>query len=184
MSERKNAVKSQKKRANRFTRDAAVFFVLNLCILAVIFVHYVMRARFDATVTVCGSSLYTLGSALQIYAHDCGGDYPEAENWCDLLLERTKVSESEFVCTAARTKGDTNPCHYAMNPDCEPNSPAGMVLLFETKGGWNQAGGPEILSTENHEGKGCNIAFNDGTVRFVPTDRLNTLKWRVEADTQ
>jgi len=55
-----------------------------------------------------------------------------------------------------------------------------MVLLFETKGGWNQFGGPEILTTENHKGKGCNILFNDGSVEFVKPERLGELKWEAE----
>jgi len=45
---------------------------------------------------------------------------------------------------------------------------------------WNQFGGPEILTTENHEGKGCNILFNDSRVEFVKTERLGELKWEVE----
>jgi hypothetical protein len=47
------------------------------------------------------------------------------------------------------------------------------------KSRWNQYGGPEILTTENHMGKGCNILFNAGYVRFVPTDELSLLKWSV-----
>jgi prepilin-type processing-associated H-X9-DG protein len=57
-----------------------------------------------------------------------------------------------------------------------------VVLLFETKGSWNQYGGPEILTTENHGGKGCNVLFNDGSVRFVKTEELGMLRWRVEED--
>lgn len=45
---------------------------------------------------------------------------------------------------------------------------------------WNQIGGPEILTTENHEGKGCNVLFNDYHVEFVKTERLGELRWRVE----
>jgi prepilin-type processing-associated H-X9-DG protein len=71
-------------------------------------------------------------------------------------------------------------CHYALNPNCGPNSPGDVVLLFETTGGWNQYGGPEILTTENHGGKGCNVLFNDGSVRFVDADELTKLKWRAE----
>jgi len=69
---------------------------------------------------------------------------------------------------------------YAMNPNCEPNSPPGTVLLFETKGGWNQFGGPGLLTFENHGGKGCNILFNDGHVEFVRTKLFEELKWGVE----
>lgn len=55
-----------------------------------------------------------------------------------------------------------------------------IVLLFETKGGWNQFGGLELLTTENHEGEGANILFNDGEVRFLKPDRFGKLKWKVE----
>ena len=71
--------------------------------------------------------------------------------------------------------------HYAMNPNCEPNSPADTVLLFETEGGWNQFGGPEILTTENHNGEGCNILFNGGYVEFVKTKNLDKLKWKADS---
>jgi prepilin-type processing-associated H-X9-DG protein len=43
---------------------------------------------------------------------------------------------------------------------------------------WNQLGGPEILTTENHKGKGCNILFVDGRVEFVKTKNLSKLKWK------
>jgi hypothetical protein len=39
-----------------------------------------------------------------------------------------------------------------------------LVLLFETKGGWNQYGGPELLSTKNHKGDGCHVLINDSHV--------------------
>jgi len=60
------------------------------------------------------------------------------------------------------------------------SSPSDMVLLFETGPGWNQSGGPEILTTDNHQGEGCNIVFVDGHVEFVKTEDLNNLKWTSE----
>lgn len=73
-------------------------------------------------------------------------------------------------------------CHYAINPNAKPSSPGDMVLLFETRHGWNQFGGPEILSHENHlelEGhKGCNILFNNGHVEFVKPKQFEKLKWK------
>lgn len=45
---------------------------------------------------------------------------------------------------------------------------------------WNQVGGPEILTTENHDGKGCNVLFNDMHVNFVKTEELGRLKWKAE----
>jgi prepilin-type processing-associated H-X9-DG protein len=60
------------------------------------------------------------------------------------------------------------------------SAPADMVLLFETTDGWNQSGGPEILSTENHQGDGCNVVFNDGHSKFVKSEDLEDLKWTAD----
>jgi prepilin-type processing-associated H-X9-DG protein len=65
-----------------------------------------------------------------------------------------------------------------MNPDCEPNSPGDVVLLFDTQPGWNQHGGAELLAPENHRGKNCNILFNDGTVKFIKKKHFDHLRWK------
>jgi hypothetical protein len=57
-----------------------------------------------------------------------------------------------------------------MNPNCEPNSPPDMVLLFETKAGWNQHGGPELFTFDNHDPRGGCVLLNDGTVKFIRTE--------------
>jgi len=69
--------------------------------------------------------------------------------------------------------------HYAMNPDCDPNSPPDTVLLFETKTGWNQYGGPELFTFDNHNPKGGCVLLNDGTVKFIRTEEdLHSLHWK------
>lgn len=45
---------------------------------------------------------------------------------------------------------------------------------------WNQVGGLEILTIENHNGQGCFILFNNGRVEFVSSERIGELKWEVE----
>lgn len=70
--------------------------------------------------------------------------------------------------------------HYALNPNAEPNSAPNVVLLFETADGWNQFGGPDLCSTQNHAayGKiGCNILFNDGRAKFVKPKDISLLNW-------
>jgi hypothetical protein len=47
---------------------------------------------------------------------------------------------------------------------------------------WNQVGGAEIVATENHDGKSCNILCNDGSVRRIRAEELGELKWKVEED--
>jgi len=45
------------------------------------------------------------------------------------------------------------------------------------KNRWNQHGGPEILSTENHGGDGCFVVFVGGPVKFIRTEDLPKLRW-------
>ncbi len=68
---------------------------------------------------------------------------------------------------------------YAMNPNCKLDSPPETVLLFEAKAGWNQHGGPELFTFDNHDPKGGLVVFNDGTRRFIRTEaELKQLRWK------
>jgi hypothetical protein len=68
---------------------------------------------------------------------------------------------------------------YAMNPNCKLDSPPDTVVLFEAKPGWNQHGGPELFTFDNHDPKGGCILLNDGTVKFIRTDEeLKQLRWK------
>jgi uncharacterized membrane protein YozB (DUF420 family) len=124
----------------------------------------------------CGMNMEGLGVALKIYANDFEGKYPTPEKWCDILIEYAEVTEKSLVCPAAKEGRG----HYAINPNCELNSPPDVVLLFETKGGWNQFGGPELLFSERHIGKGCWILFNDKHIQFVEKTRFGQLRWKTE----
>jgi prepilin-type processing-associated H-X9-DG protein len=42
---------------------------------------------------------------------------------------------------------------------------------------WNQVGGPEILTTEHHDG-GCNILYGDGHVSFETKESISKLRWK------
>ena len=121
----------------------------------------------------CGEKLTKLGKAMIISACYCDDKYPTPDKWCDSLVKYAEVPEEAFVCPSA---GEGR-CHYAMNPNATLTSPPNIVVLFETKGGWNQFGGPEILTFENHRGKGCNVLFNDGDVEFVTPEQIGELKW-------
>lgn len=130
----------------------------------------------------CAQNISTLGKAIKVYSSGNEGKYPTADKWCDLLVKYSYAGDysNMFMCKGALESGDKGRCSYAMNPNCGPDSPNDVVLLFETKGGWNQFGGKELLTTENHKGDGCNVLFNDGDVKFVKPERLGELKWDVE----
>ena len=129
----------------------------------------------------CAANMNVLGRAMLIYANDNNDQYPTADKWCDLLIEYdTDNKEKYFKCKGAG-KGR---CHFAINPNCSPNSPNDVVLLFETKDGWNQYGGPELLTFDNHKGKGANVLFNNGLVIFIMPEEveIKKLKWKPDED--
>jgi len=109
--------------------------------------------------------------------------YPAPGQWCDAVVQPyegwdrsgTGASVRPLRCPAV----NEGKCHYAMNPNCRPDSPGDMVLLFETKAGWNQHGGPELFAFDHHDPKGGCVLLNDGTVRFIRTEQeLHALRWR------
>ncbi len=150
---------------------AVIPFALMLAIL----MPAIASTRAMAQRTVCAANLRQLGLAMHMYAAVNDGKYPPADKWCE-LLEPCYNNKKLLICPSA----GQGRCHYAINPHAKPNSPPDTVLLFETHPGWNQSGGPEILSTDNHRNKGCNVLFNDMHIAFVKTKDLNDLKWTAE----
>jgi hypothetical protein len=116
-----------------------------------------------------------------------GKGYPVPKEWCDAIVLEDSTWTGEdgrggedrvrgiFTCPG----GAADKSHYAMNPDCKADSPADVVLLFETQAGWNQHGGPELFTFENHDPKGGLVLLNDGTVKFIRTEEeLKQLRWK------
>lgn len=137
------------------------------------------RTRIIAYRMTCGANMAGLGKAINLYANDNNDTFPICDQWCDLLIRNEDVDPNQFRCKGA-AKGPSN---YAMNKNIEKtgvNTPPDMVLLFESKPGWNQSGGPELLTTDYHSGEGCNITFCDGHAAFVRTDDIGNLKWTAE----
>jgi len=152
------------------------FFVLLLGLALFVFASQVMLKgiRAQAREVVCRSGMRMLGMSFSMYLDDNNIMFPTSSKWCDLL----GVHESSLRCPGA----SYGPCNYAMNKNVEKlglRSPRDMVLLFETHPGWNQSGGPEILTTDNHRGKGCNVLFVNLKAEFVKTEDLDDLKWDI-----
>ncbi|MHC4354650.1 MAG: hypothetical protein ACYS0H_18260 [Planctomycetota bacterium] len=112
--------------------------------------------------------------------------FPAPRKWCDTMVGPNptrpicgiprfrSLSKKPHICPSA-SEGRN---HYALNPNCKPDSPSDMVLLFETKAGWNQHGGPELFTFDNHDPKGGCVLLNDGTVNFIRTaEELRQLRW-------
>lgn len=68
---------------------------------------------------------------------------------------------------------------YAMNSNCNANSPRDKVLFFESKSGWNAHGGAELFAFDHHDPRGGCVLLNDGTVKFIRTEEeLHALRWK------
>jgi prepilin-type processing-associated H-X9-DG protein len=146
------------------------------CLMGILF-PALARTRQLALRTHCAVNMSTIGKAMLIYANDFDDKFPISPKWCDLLIEHAEVTPATFRCKGAHE----GPCNYAINKNIENfdtgNAPHDMVILFETHPGWNQVGGPELLTTENHQSQGCNVLFADNHVEFVTTKDLDKLKW-------
>ena len=140
----------------------------------------------------CAANLKDLWNRFQLYdkaeknrTEDSSGKtevvYPVATKWCDVMFAAFKsIGMKDYwnmrphICPSA----GEGKSHYAMNPNCEPNSPPDTVLLFETNAGWNQHGGPELFTFDNHDPKGGCVLLNDGTVKFIRSkEELQQLRW-------
>ncbi|MHC4117194.1 MAG: hypothetical protein ACYSWO_06770 [Planctomycetota bacterium] len=109
--------------------------------------------------------------------------YPTPFEWCDDMLRpyydsggitAGVMTPKPHICPGAGEGKN----HYSLNPNCKPDSPSDIVLLFETKAGWNQHGGPELFTFDNHDPKGGCVLLNDGTVKFIrTTEQLRQLRW-------
>jgi len=149
--------------------------IVFLLIIAILWLGLIRLREYRRRIR-CAENLTVLGKAMLIYACDYDDKYPTADKWCDLLIKYAYMTEKEFVCPSA---GEGR-SHYAINPNASAVTHPHMVVLFETKGGWNQFGGPELFTAENHKGEVGNILFNDLHVRFVKKEQLGELKWKVE----
>jgi hypothetical protein len=130
---------------------------------------------------------------MKVYADDNNGEYPSTDKWCDLLAKSymPTMDPDLLICPGAidKTTQDSNQSSYVLNENM-----AGMkvsmkrsrspdaVLLFEGPIGWNQFGGPELLTTAYHKDKGACVCFADLSVKFVRTDELAALKWKANPE--
>jgi len=157
-----------------------------ITILAVVFLIYVflqvvfpiIHRESMGDERLCQTHLKSISNAMKEYASTHGGKLLLSLNWGDILREECFLSPNDFTCPGSNSKEAT----YAMNKNVIglEKIPDDIVLLFDSKPGWNLTGGHELLAPENHNGKGCNILFGDFEVRFIEKDKLVELEWEVQ----
>jgi hypothetical protein len=185
-----------KLKGNRYAIDGLIMGALGMCM---IYLQFLAFDKCPPHHVICREKMAGLGKALIDYSRDNDGKFPMPDKWCDLIepycqkiKEKPKQNwydldfwelyiedemQNVFVCSNAKRNRSTAKCHYAINPNAKPDSSKDTVLLFETTGGWNQYGGAELITAENHNGFCCHIVYCDGRVEAVAKEDFGKLNW-------
>jgi prepilin-type processing-associated H-X9-DG protein len=129
---------------------------------------------------VCADNLNAISQGLYKYVMDHDNHtFAGGERWCDLLVQGRYVNEKQLICPNTQAKKGRS--SYTLNKNVLGKGVGTIapdtVLFFEAKPGWNRVGGPELLTSQNHEGNGANVAFIDTHAEFVEAERVGQLKW-------
>ncbi len=150
-------------------------FLFMLPIFAAMLLPALASAKQKAQEIKCFNNEKQLALAMIIYSSGHTNQFPAATNWCDTI----GPSQQILKCPAADS---SNRCDYAFNSklgglELGKVNPQ-TVMIFESDGGWNANGGPELLPAKaRHLRKFYVVAFADGHVEAVTQSRLNTLRW-------
>jgi hypothetical protein len=116
-----------------------------------------------------GELLRGVANSLLVYMQDNSGRYPDPNRWCDLLVANADLSPNSLK---HRGQG----C-YAFNDQATRSSPNDVVLVFESKPGWNQHGGPELLRLDWYWPHGAFVMHKDFSVDYVWPRDAASLRW-------
>jgi prepilin-type processing-associated H-X9-DG protein len=156
---------------------SSVFLVLFVLMLPATMLPALAKAKQRAQTINCVSNLKQLALGVRMYSNDNKDTFPAGDSWCD-SIQSYVGRPSVYQCKADRTG---QRCNYAINQKVagkkENEINPQTVMLFEIDGGWNVAGGPELLARRSRHGNIVNVAFADGSVQQMSPSRLSTLRW-------
>ena len=153
--------------------------LLLLPLLAAMFLPALASAKQRAGSIQCMNSVKQLNLGIIMYTGDHKDQFPSGTNWCDAIKPYVK-NDKAFLCPKGKP-GER--CHFAFNARLagrevkDVQTPAETVLIYETDGGWNVSGGPELLPAPPRHGNNQIVGFADGHAESVKPARLETLRW-------
>jgi len=154
-------------------------FLLVVPLFAALLLPALSQAKGKAQTIHCMNNLKQVALAGFLYADDHKA-FPPTTNWCEALTPYFGGG-LPLKCPA----GDKEkPCHYAYNSkldrleQAKVLAPAQTVAFFECEiGGWNIAGGPELLPKVPRHRNAIVIVFADGHSEAVTPARVPQLRW-------
>jgi hypothetical protein len=158
----------------------AVMFLF-LPIFAAILFPVFAQAREKARATVCMTHLRQLGMAMSMYTEDYDGHWPRRQNWSDSVLPYVRTPQSVTAPTVFQCPSLPNqPGAYTYNGWMSSVSNGRIAslyktaVLFDSRGGWNRAGGP-AAADPRHSG-GLYMLFAAGNTRWMRS--LDGVVWK------
>jgi hypothetical protein len=152
--------------------------LLLIPIFAAILLPAFAKGKQKAQAILCITRVNMLEMSLRSYAGTHQNQLPAATNWCDVLVEANPAVTNLMRCPVNLSDGR---CSYAMNAavagaDLEKVDPM-TVLLFESTGGWNKAGGKELLPASPFHEHLFVVGYADGHAEMVKETSLSGLRW-------
>ena len=150
-------------------------FVL-LPIMAGLLLPALAKTKSKAQTIQCVNNLKQLALGVRLYANDNSDQYPPAATWCDSISSSIS-NPSVFRCNANPGQRSGFAFNQKLAGKKESEVDSQTVMLFEFGGGWNVAGGPELLPSRAPHGWVINVAFADGSVQQLPMASVTSLRW-------
>lgn len=104
-----------------------------------------VRSENNMAITA-NESMVQLGKAIIAYAQNHDGHLPDANRWCDLIMEYKKDLKKDSFKHPLLENWE---CNFAYNKNLSglklSEIPNDVVLLFEANGGWNLNGDAELV---------------------------------------
>jgi prepilin-type processing-associated H-X9-DG protein len=152
-------------------------FLFMLPIFAAMLLPALAAAKQKAQEINCINNEKQLALAVRIYSSDHKDHFPPAATWCD-AINPTVGPGKIFKCPAGNSNSR---CDYAFNVKLdgldESKIDPHTVMIFESDGGWNANGGPELMIGQPRHARMFVVAFADGSVEQLQEAQLNTLRW-------
>jgi prepilin-type processing-associated H-X9-DG protein len=152
-------------------------FLFMIPVYAALLLPALAAAKQKAQAINCVSNEKQLALAVRIYSNNNANRFPPAATWCD-AIKADVGSEKVFKCVAANSG---SACDYAFNARLdgldEGKIAPDTVMIFESDGGWNANGGPELMIGKPRHAGVFVVAFADGSVQQLRESQINTLRW-------
>ena len=154
--------------------------ILMLPLFAAMLLPALAKAKAKAQSITCMNNARQITLGVMIHASSNTNLCPDATTWCDTILPEVG-NQQIFLC---KEGNENDRSHFAFNAKLsgvdldQIKNPATTVMIFETRGGWNQSGGPELLLTNPRHNHKIVVGFADGHAEMVSDTQLARLNWQ------